>query len=159
MTPLIFILLTTLVLSILIRWVLATVSKQPLRQPRRGFEFESASELALQADGEYYLPQNSIKLQPIEDGWARVSWNLSRAKWEKACLEYHLKADLKYIVLRIQSDNGHFQELDLWVKSTAGQYKFQPQEHTSYCAILGTRQYNQFYPVLTSSTISSLAGS
>ncbi|MEQ8200304.1 MAG: hypothetical protein ABRQ24_02660 [Syntrophomonadaceae bacterium] len=159
MTPLVFIIVTAAVLSSLILWVLRSLNyRGAWRTPPREFGFESAAELALNEQGEYYLAQDSIKLQPIEEGWARVSWNLSRAKWEQACTEYHLKPDPKYIVLRLQADNGKFHALDLWVKSIAGQYRFKPDQHTSYCAILGINQNQQFHPILTSVTVSSLAG-
>ena len=158
MTPLIFILVATVALSVLILWVLrSVVNDRGAWPPQQDFAFESAAELTL-TEGEYYLARDSIRLQSLEKGWARVSWNLSRAKLEQACAEYHLKPDPKYIVLRLQADNGQFHELDLWVKSLAGQYRFQPDQHTSYCAILGISQYQQFHPILTSITISSLPG-
>ncbi|HRY13316.1 MAG TPA: hypothetical protein P5309_07060 [Syntrophomonadaceae bacterium] len=159
MTPLLFILVATVVLSVLILWVLRSVVNIPRAwPPQQDFAFESSSELALSEQGEYYLAQDSIRLQPLGEGWAQVSWNLSRSKLEQACAEYHLKPDPKYMVLRLQADNGHSHQLDLWVKSLAGQYRFQPDPHTSYCAILGISQYQQFLPILTSVTISSLAG-
>lgn len=157
MTPLIFILLASVVLSVLILWVLrSVVSNNGVRLPQQDFGFETAAELAVNEQGEYYLAPDSIRLQSLEDGWARVSWNVSRAKLEQACAEYHLKPDPKYLVLRLQADNGQCHELDLWVKSLAGQYRFQPDQHTSYWAILGISQYQQFHPILTSVTVSSL---
>lgn len=158
MTPLIFIILTSAVLSGLILWVLRWLNHNGARRiPLREFNFESAAELARPEQGEYYLAENTIKLQPIGSGWARVSWNLSRPKWEQACAEYHLKPELKYIALRLQADNGKFHELDLWVKCLVGQYRFKPDQHTSYCAILGVSHNQQFHPILTSVTVSNLA--
>lgn len=158
MTPLVFVLVTTVILSSLILWVLRSLNYGDTRgTPPRAFDFESAAELALNQQAEYYLAQDSIQLQPSDDGWARVSWNLSRTKWEQACTEYHLKPDLKYLALRLQADNGQAHVSDLCVKSRAGQYRFKPDQHTSYCAVLGMKQNRQFHPILTSVTVSSLS--
>ncbi len=150
MTALLFITIAGLVLTLLTFWVLNTSrGEERMQAYREHFAFESASELAINEEGEFYLALDSIKIRQIDNGQFRISWNLSRAKWEQACAEHYLKPDLKYIVLRIGDVNGE-QELDMWIKSLAGQYKFKPEFDRIYRTSLGIKQHQLFYPILSS---------
>lgn len=72
MTPLLFILVATVVLSVLILWVLRSVVNIPRAwPPQQDFAFESSSELALSEQGEYYLAQDSIGCNPLEKAGRR----------------------------------------------------------------------------------------
>lgn len=140
-------------LILLTFWVLkSSQAEHSMQKYREHFAFESATELAINEEGEFYLAVDSIKLRVVDNLQLRVSWNLSRSKWEQACREHKLNPDLKYIVLRISAGPGE-QQLDLWVKSLAGQYRFQPEHYPGYFACLGIKQQQQFYPILTSDTI------
>ena len=152
MTALLFITIAGLFLVLLTFWILNTnQSEDRVQKYREHFAFESSTELAANEEAEFYLGVDGIKLRVMDNGQLRVSWNLSRSRWERACQEYDLQPDLKYLVLRISSAHG--EQLDMWIRSLAGQYKFWPESYPDYCACLGIKPQQQFHPIIVSDII------
>ncbi len=152
MTALLFITIAGLLLILMTFWILSTSqSEDRVQKYREHFAFESSTELATNEEGEFYLALDAIRLRVMDNGQLRVSWNLSRSKWEQTCREHNLQPDMKYMVLRIST--GHGEQLDMWVSSLAGQYKFWPEYYPDYYACLGLKLHQQFYPIITSDIV------
>ncbi|PKM78399.1 MAG: hypothetical protein CVU90_02560 [Firmicutes bacterium HGW-Firmicutes-15] len=154
MTPLLFISIVAVVLTMLVYWVLNTLEADEKRitRPIR-FDFEAAPELALNTAAEFYLARNTIKIQRNDDEYGLVYWNLSRAKWEEICSDCGVSPDMRHIVLRVNEAGEQLQFSDMWVKTIAGQCRFRLQPQKAYYATLGIKRRNRFIPILTSSTI------
>jgi len=153
-TPLVFIFIAALFLILLVYWILNTGQDYDHVKSEAGdFNFEIASELAINGNSEFYLAQNTIKIQISSNNYALVFWNLSRAKWEKVCAEHGLKPDIRQIVLRLAEIGERVDYSDMWVMTTAGQYRFRLQSQNSYYLTLGIKHGQIFIPILTSNTI------
>lgn len=154
MTPLLFIIIVAAVLSLLIYWVLNTIKDNNIRKTvTRRFDFEIAPELAIQDTNEFYLAQNTIKIQRNEGEFGLVFWNLSRDQWEKFCAEQGLKPDMRRIVLRVNEAGERANYSDMWVRTIAGQCRFRLQPQTACYVILGIKYQKRFIPIFTSNTI------
>ena len=154
MTPLVFIFIAALLLLLLVYWILNTErSDEHVKSDSGDFNFEIASELAINGNSEFYLAQNTIKIQLSGSEYALVFWNLSRARWEKVCAEHGIKPDLRQIVLRLAEIGERVDYSDMWVMTTAGQYRFRLQPQNSYYLSLGIKHGQLFIPILTSNTI------
>lgn len=154
MTPLVFIFIAALILLLLVYWILNTSRDDEHMLPKSGdLNFEIASELAINGDSEFYLAQNTIKFQVSSNEYGLVFWNLSRAKWEEVCREHDIKPDLRQIVLRLAEIGEKVNYSDMWVMTTAGQYRFRLQPKHSYYLSLGLKHGQLFVPILTSHTI------
>jgi len=154
MTPLVFIFIAALLLLLLVYWILNTErSDEHVKSDSGDFNFEIASELAINGNSECYLAQNTIKIQLSGSEYALVFWNLSRARWEKVCTEHGIKPDLRQIVLRLAEIGERVEYSDMWVMTTAGQYRFRLQPQNSYYLSLGIKHGQLFIPILTSNTI------
>jgi len=154
MTPLIFIVIVTVVLCLLIYWVLNTIKQDNKKTfSARSLYFESASELAINSPHEFYLAQNAIKIQRCEGEFGLVFWNLSRTKWESICAEQGISPDMKRIVLRVNEAAEHFNYSDMWVRTIVGQCRFHLQPETAYYVTLGIKHRKRFIPIFTSNTI------
>lgn len=154
MTPLVFIFIAALILLLLVYWILNTSqSDYHIKTEYGDFNFEIASELAVNGNSEFYLAQNTIKIQISANEYGLVFWNLGRAKWEEVCTEYDIKPDMRQIVLRLAEIGEKVNYLDMWVMTTAGQYRFRLQPRNSYYLTLGIKHGQLFIPILTSNTI------
>lgn len=153
MTSGMFIVIVVAVLIMLIYWILTyrTETTQTKIPPDR-YQFESASELVVSPQEEFYLAPDTIKLK-LSGDFAIGYWNLSQAKWQEVCAQNCLKPDLHSIVLRLTEAGEHVHYADMWVNTTGGQYKFKLQPLHSYYLTLGIYHYRHFIPVLTSNTI------
>ncbi|MEA4924548.1 MAG: hypothetical protein VB084_04485 [Syntrophomonadaceae bacterium] len=154
MTALAFIFIAALVLLLLVYWILNTGQKYDhiITNPA-DFNFELASELALDGRDEFYLAQNTIKIQLSGNEYGQVFWNLGRAQWEKVCAENGLKPDIRQIVLRLAEIGDRVDYSDMWVMTTAGQYRFRLKPGNCYYMTLGIKHGQLFIPILTSNTI------
>lgn len=152
--PLIFIFIAALVVLLLVYWITSTdrADSNLILEPGR-FNYEIAPELAANGSDEFYLAQNTIKFQFNNDGYGLAFWNLGRAKWEEVCTENGIKADMRQLVLRLTEIGDRVNNSDMWVMTTAGQYRFKPQSQHSYYLSLGIKHNQLFIPILTSSTI------
>jgi hypothetical protein len=154
MTPLLFISIVALVLTLLIFWVLSTIENDEKKITKsRSFNFEAAPELALNVRDEFYLARNTIKIQLSEVEYGLVYWNLERNKWEEICKQHEISPDMKRIVLRINEAGELFHYSDMWVRTIAGQCRFRLQSEKAYYATLGIKNGKRFIPILTSSMI------
>jgi len=154
MTPLIFIVIVTVVLCLLVFWVLNTIKHDNKNSAAvRNFNFESASELAINSADEFYLAQNAIKIQRCEGEYGLAFWNLSRSRWESICAEQGISQDMKRIVLRVNEAGERFNYSDMWVRTIAGQCRFHLQPETAYYVTLGIQHRKRFIPIFTSNTI------
>jgi hypothetical protein len=154
LTPLVFIFIAALVLLMLVYWIMTTERYDDQSRRESGdFNFEIAPELAVNGNSEFYLAQNTIKIQLSGNEYAQVFWNLSRARWEKVCAEHEMKPDLRQIVLRLAEIGERVDYSDMWVMTTAGQYRFRLQPQNSYYLTLGIKHGQLFIPILTSNTI------
>ncbi len=154
MTPLLFISVVALVLTLLVLWVLNTIDADERRLADNGaFDFEAAPELALNVGDEFYLAIDTIKIQRSDDEHGLVYWNLGQDKWKEVCTQYGINPDMRRIVLRINEAGEQFDYSDMWVRTTVGQCRFRLQPHQAYYASLGIKQGTSFVPILTSSTI------
>jgi len=154
MTPLIFIVIVTAVLCALVYWVLNTIKHDnKIKSAVHNFNYESASELAINSTDKFYLAENSIKIQRSEGEYALVFWNLSRSRWESICAEQSISPDMKRIVLRVNEAGESFNYSDMWVRTIAGQCRFHLRPETAYYVILGIKYRKRLIPIFTSNTI------
>jgi len=154
MTPLLFISIVAVILTLLIYWVLNTIEndEKKITIPSN-FDFEAAPELALNVADEFYLAQNTIKIQRSDDEYGLAYWNLSRSKWEEFCAQYGMSPDMWRIVLRVNEAGEQFHYSDMWVRTIAGQCRFHLQPQKAYYASLGIKRGKRFIPILNSPTI------
>lgn len=153
MTSGLFIVVVAAILIMLTYWILTYQAKTEHNKiPPHRFQFESASEVAVSTQEEFYLGPDTIKLK-INDGCARGYWNLSHPTWQAVCAQNGIKPDLRSIVLRLTEAGEHVHYADMWVNTTAGQYQFKIQPLHSYYLTLGIYHFRSFIPVLTSNTI------
>lgn len=154
MTALVFIFIAALVLLLLVYWILKTDQKYDhIISPIGDLNFEFASELAMDGTSEFYLAQNAIKIQLSNNEYGQVFWNLSRNVWEKVCAENDSKPDIRQIVLRLAEIGESVDYSDMWVMTTAGQYRFRLKPGYCYYMTLGIKHGHLFIPILTSNTI------
>ncbi|MDD3365564.1 MAG: hypothetical protein PHZ03_11330, partial [Syntrophomonas sp.] len=154
MTPLLFISIVAVVLTLLVYWVLNTIETDQKRITKPStFDFEAAPELALNVADEFYLARNTIKIQRSNDEYGLVYWNLERSKWEKICAQYRMSPDMQRIVLRVNEAGEHLHYSDMWVRTIAGQCRFRLQPQKAYYTSLGIIREKRFIPILTSNTI------
>jgi hypothetical protein len=154
MTPLLFITLVTVVLTLLVYWVLNTVENdEKIKTRPNRFNFEAAPELALNVADEFYLARNTIKIQHSEAEYGLVYWNLERSRWEEICDQNGISPDMRRIVLRVNEAGEQFHYSDMWVRTIAGQCRFRLQPQKAYYATLGIKSGQRFIPILSSSTI------
>lgn len=154
MTPLIFIFIAILVLSLLVYWVLTTTWDQEIfPSDVQNLNYENATELAFDTS-EIYLAQNSVKLQLTQEDYALALWNLSQSKFEQVCAENMVKPDKNHIVLRVTEAGTDVHYSDIWVKTIAGHYKLRLRPHHIYYISLGINHRKMFIPLLTSNSIS-----
>ncbi len=154
MTPLLFISIVAVVLTMLVYWVLNTIETDEKRMTRTSiFDFEAAPELALNVADEFYLARNTIKIQRSDDEYGLVYWNLSRSKWVEICAQYGMSLDMRRIVLRVNEAGEQLHYSDMWVRTIAGQCRFRLQPQKAYYASLGIKREKRFIPILSSNTI------
>lgn len=154
MTPLLFISIVALVLTLLVLWVVNTIETDERRLTTIGaYDFEAAPELALDLSDEFYLANNTIKIKRSDDEYGVVYWNLGQSKWKEVCAQYGTNPDMRRIVLRINGAGEQCDYSDIWVRTIAGQYRFRLQPQKAYYASLGIKRGTAFIPILTSSTI------
>jgi hypothetical protein len=153
-TSLIFILVVAIVLILLVYWVLNTLSDDKIKSESRDFKFENAAELAVDSLNEFYLAQNTIKIQG-ENGYGTVYWLLSREKWNEVNAEHGLKPDMENLVLRVTEASERVHNSDMKVKTIAGQYRFRMQPKSVYYVTLAIKNRKLFIPVLTSNSVSA----
>jgi hypothetical protein len=154
LTALVFIFIAALILLLLVYWILNTDQKCDRVLSQIGdLNFEFASELAIDGTTEFYLAQNAIKIQLSGNEYGQVFWNLGRDLWEKVCAETSSKPDIRQIVLRLAEIGERVEYSDMWVMTTAGQYRFRLKPGNCYYMTLGIKQGQLFVPILTSNTI------
>lgn len=154
MTPLVFIFIAALILLLLVYWILNTDRRDTYLKSEWGnLDFEFASELATNGTSEFYLAPNTIKIQFSGNEYGLVVWHLGRAKWEEICAEYAIKPDMRQIVLRLAEIGEKVDYSDMWVMTTAGQYRFRLHPRHSYYLSLGIKHNQLFIPILTSNTV------
>ena len=154
MSPLLYIILLIAVLLLMLYWMLSSLSPQQerrIRIPDRGFVFESAQELfKYLEEGEFYLPDDSVKLIPAESGHLRAYWHFSQRKWQDMLKEVG-KSREKQLVLRLHQGEDSYQEVS--VKRPAGSYDWEvPGESPCYVS-LGIKNKDNYTPVLISSKL------
>jgi len=153
MTALLFILIVAAVLILLVYWVLNTLHDDKIKPDSYNYNFESASEIAVNDLNEFYLAQNTIKIQISQDGYGMVYWNLSWSKWEQVNTEHSIKPDMRNLVLRVTEAGEQVHYSDMQVRTTAGQYRFRLQPKSAYYVTLGIKRRKLFIPILTSNSI------
>lgn len=154
MTALVFIFIAALVLLMLVYWILNTGQRyNHVKTDTGNLNYEIASELAINGNSEFYLAQNTIRIQLSGNEYGLVFWNLGRDQWEKVCAEKGIKPDIRQIVLRLAEIGEKVDYSDMWVMTTAGQYRFRLQPQNSYYMTLGIKHGQLFIPILTSKTI------
>ena len=152
MSPLLYIILLTVVLLLMLYWVLSSLSprrEQRVRVPDREFAFESAQELFKYLEtGEFYLPGNSIKLIPAESGHLRAYWHLKQEKWQEILKQVGKKSGEEGLVLRLHQGEDSFQEVP--VKKPAGSYDWEVTGDSPCSISLGIKSRDNYTPLLTS---------
>lgn len=158
MTPLFFIILVAVVLSLMVYWVLTTMKgDEDLHTKIPRFYFEVAPELASYGESELYVPQNSIKFIGHDAKSLFTYWNLSQEQFEKLAAENQVKADPERIVLRLYEVTEWLRYSDIHVKSLSGRCRFELQPGTAYYVVLGLTARSKFIPLLTSNTIKKMS--
>ena len=154
MTPLLFISIVAVVLTLLVYWVLNTIENDDKRITRPStFDFEAAPELALNAADEFYLARNTIKIQRSDDEYGLAYWNLERSQWEEICAQQGMSPDMRRIVLRVNEAGEQLHYSDMWVRTIAGQCRFRLQPQKAYYVSLGIKRGKRFIPMISSHTI------
>ena len=151
---LIFVIITAAFLALLGYWILDYLATdETARVPVERFNFESASELAVNETDEFYLGQDAIKIKLAENDFGLGFWNLSKSKWQEVCDQNGGKPDIGSLVLRLTEAGEMVHYADMWVKTTAGQHRFKMKPLHSYYLTLGIYNNRRFIPILTSNTI------
>ena len=158
MSPLLYIILLTVVLLVMLYWVLGSLSPQRERRvrvpDRIRFAFESAQELfKYLEEGEFYLPDDSIKLMPAESGQLRAYWHLSQGKWQEILKQLGTKSGDKQLVIRLYQDNNEDCYQEIPVKKPVGSYDWEVPRESPYYISLGIKSRDNYTPVLISSEL------
>ena len=158
MSPLLYIILLTAVLLLMLYWVLSSLSpgqEGRVRVPDREFAFESAQELfKYLEEGEFYLPDDSVKLMPAESGHLRAYWHLKQEKWQEILKQVDKKSGEEGLVLRLHQGEDSYQEVP--VNKPAGSYDWDvPGESPCYVS-LGIKSKDNYTPLLISSELKQL---
>jgi hypothetical protein len=154
MSPLLYITLLTAVLLLMLYWVLVSLSPRRERRIRvpdgARLAFESAQELfKYLEEGEFYLPDDSIKLMPAESGHLRAYWHLSREKWQEILRQAGNRTGEKELVLRLHQGEDSYQEVP--VKKPVGSYDWEVSGESPCNISLGIKSRDNYTPVLISS--------
>lgn len=153
MTPLLFISIVIVVLTMLFYWVLDTAEKDTQSKRNSSFAFEAAPELAPQFADAFYLARNTMRIKHSHDDYGLVYWNLERARWEEICAQNQINPDMRRIFLRINETGIQYHYNDMWVGTIAGESRFLLEPQKAYYATLGIKLHQRFIPILNSSTI------
>ncbi len=155
MSPLLYIILLTVVLLLMLYWVLSSLTprrERRIRVPDREFAFESAQELFKYLEtGEFHLPDNSVKLMPAESGHLRAYWHLSQEKWQEILKQVDNKPGGKQLVLRLHQDNKEDSYQEVLIKKPAGSYDWEVTGESPCSISLGIKNRDNYTPILTSS--------
>jgi len=154
MSPLLYIILLTTVLLLMLFWVLVSLSPRQERRfrlpDRVSFAFESAQELfKYLEEGEFYLPDDSVKLMPAESGHLRAYWHLGQGKWQEILKQVGNKTGEEELVLRLHQGKDTYQEVP--VKKPVGSYDWEVTGESPCSISLGIKSRDNYTPVLTSS--------
>jgi len=139
-------------------WVLSSLSpgqEGRVRVPDREFAFESAQELfKYLEEGEFYLPDDSVKLMPAESGHLRAYWHFNQRKWQEILKQVGNKTGQKQLVLRLHQGEDSYQEVPF--NKPAGSYDWEvPGESPCYVS-LGIKSKDNYTPLLISSELKQL---
>ena len=161
MTPLLFISIAVIVLSLLVYWVLSTIkdSQKPnLRNPnddsRYAYDFEFAPELSVYPESKIQLDPNTIILSGQDASHLAVYWNLEQEKLKKTAQETGLHLDASYnLVLRLYESSDLLGYHDFPITNLKGRCRLQVHPSSAYYINLGILDNYHFISVLTSNTV------
>jgi hypothetical protein len=157
MTPLMFIIITSVVLLLLVYWVLSTLYKEDEVTDNRKYFFETAPELGT---FDYNVPYNinavsltnEVKLFKINELQLLAQWDISENKWKEELSKINQPFTLDNIILRVSQTSAGVKSFDIPIKSLQGSHDFFSRPDTAYYIVLGIMQ-DSFIPVIFSNTI------
>lgn len=147
MTPILFIIISVLVLSLLVYWVLSSKDRRPIPIDRT-FYFEAGPELSME---QIDLPPNTIVIRGDKADRLIAYWHLSKERFEEASHSQQL--DPSELILRLYEAGDRLRYDDVQVDTLQGRCKLQLQPGNAYYACLGVMDQQRFIPLLTSDTI------
>lgn len=161
MTPLLFISIAVIVLSLLVYWVLSTIkdpqspnSGNPDNDFRYAYDFEIAPELSVYPENKLHLDPNTIKLSGQDAAHLTVYWNLEQEMLEKTAQETDLHLDASYnLVLRLYESSDLLGYHDFHITRMVGCCRLQVHPSSAYYVSLGILDNQRFIPVITSNTV------
>ena len=150
MSPLLYIGLLVLVLVLLLYWLLNSQESGAAGNGEGLFKFEAAPELAIYAEKELYLGENSIKIAGSDPHYRYVYWNLSQERLTECTNRLGIRVENAHLVLRLYEGEELLASSDLPVRARAGRCKLQIRPGQPYRLVLGIRNKNRFIPILAS---------
>lgn len=157
MTPLLFIILVTLVLLLMVYWILSVPTKRryPENTPPKKYNFETAQELFKYVEPVREMAEdNELKLS-AHSKYILASWNIKLSTWQEILNEFG--ADLEYedLLIRLHDSRLHSNDFELPVSDLSGTCHFQSIPGTAYYAVIGIKQSDDFIPLFLSNTINT----
>lgn len=157
MTPLLFIILVTLVLLLMIYWILSVPAKRryPETTPPKKYDFETAQELFkyVEPAGEM-AEENELKLS-AQSKYILASWNIKPSAWQEILNEFGSDLEYEDLLIRLHDSRLYSNDFELPVSDLSGTCHFQSIPGTAYYAVIGIKQNDDFIPLLLSNTINT----
>lgn len=155
MTPLIFILIVSLILALLVYWVISTLNYENKLNEHHNLRYETASELSYGFAVRNGLSprENELKLIRLDEMQLLAGWNISQEKWEEKAKAVDHGVHESNITLRVYYTSNSVKSFDIPVKSLRGSHELFYRSGTSYYVALGILNGSAFIPVIFSNTI------
>ena len=159
MTPILFITIAIIVLSLLIYRVLSTMKDQRSGSSnaynfRHAYNFEIAPELGAYPEMEIHVDPNTIKLLGQDAAHLKAHWNLEQNLLDEVAQETGLQIDPSSdLFLRLYESSDLLRYHDLHITNMKGRCKLVLHPLNAYYISLGIMDNRRFIPILTSNTV------
>ncbi|MEA1960143.1 MAG: hypothetical protein U9N81_02420 [Bacillota bacterium] len=160
MTPLLFISIVIIVLTLLVYWVTTTIKEAPKEDKqekdynlRNAYRFEIAPELAVAPEQETIVSPNTIKLSGEDAAHLRAFWNLERDRLQEVTDDLGFNNDSPDLVLRLYESSDLLRYHDIQVENLKGRCLLHLHPLKAYYVVLGIMDQKYFIPILTSNTV------
>ncbi len=159
MTPILFITIAVIILSLLTYWVLSTMqdqkkSSREIYKFRHAYDFEIAPELTLNRETKTHVAPNTIILTGQDAAHLKAHWNLAEDMLEKVERETGLQVEPSSdLYLRLYESAELLRYHDLQVSNLKGRCALHLNPFKAYYVSLGIMDNKRFIPILTSNTV------
>lgn len=154
MTPLIFITIVIVVLTLLIYWVINTIdSKKGKELDLSSFNYETAGELFKYIEADSYKESIKIQLKSGRDNTLYACWEISSDDLEEIAAKYGVTEPLDRLYLRIHEMSEVQRYYDTKVSSLNANYRLELSPGAAYYISLLIKKNNKFINIASSRTI------